>query len=35
VVNDKRMEPEEHKKFVAAEITKLKTAVDAAKQYAD
>ncbi len=35
VVTDKRMEPEEHKKFVAAEIIKLKTAVDAAKQYAD
>jgi tripartite-type tricarboxylate transporter receptor subunit TctC len=35
VVTDKRMEPAEHKAFVAAEITKLKTAVDAAKQYAD
>ncbi len=35
VVTDKRVEPEEHKKFVAAEITKLKAVVDAAKQYAD
>lgn len=35
VVNDRRVEPEEHKKFVAAEIAKLKVAVDAAKQYAD
>ncbi len=35
VVTDKRVEPEEHKKFVAGEITKLKAAVDAAKQYAD
>jgi tripartite-type tricarboxylate transporter receptor subunit TctC len=35
VVTDKRMEPAEHKAFVAAEITKLKAAVDAAKQYAD
>jgi len=35
VVTDKRMEPEEHKKFVTAEITKLKAVVDAAKQYAD
>ncbi len=35
VVTDKRVEPEEHKKFVAAEIIKLKAAVDAAKQYAD
>ena len=29
VVNDKRVEPEEHKKFVAAEMTKIKVAVDA------
>ena len=35
VVTDKRMEPAEHKAFVASEIAKLKTAVDAAKQYAD
>ncbi len=35
VVTDKRMEPAEHKAFVAGEITKLKAAVDAAKQYAD
>ncbi len=35
VVTDKRMEPAEHKAFVAAEIDKLKKAVDAAKQYAD
>ena len=35
VVTDKRVEPEEHKKFVAAEITKIKTAVDAAGKYAD
>lgn len=35
VANDKRVEPEEHKKFVAAEMAKIKAAVDAAKQYAD
>ena len=35
VVNDKRVEPAEHKKFVAAEIAKIKTAVDAAGIYAD
>lgn len=35
VVADKRVEPEEHKKFVAGEIATLKAAVDAAKQYAD
>jgi tripartite-type tricarboxylate transporter receptor subunit TctC len=35
VANDKRVEPEEHKKFVTAELAKIKTAVDAAKQYAD
>ena len=35
VVTDKRVEPEEHKKFVAAEIAKIKTAVDAAGKYAD
>ncbi len=35
VVNDKRVEPAEHKKFVAAEIQKIKTAVDAAGKYAD
>ncbi len=35
VVNDKRVEPEEHKKFVAAEMVKIKAAVDAAGKYAD
>ena len=35
VVTDKRVEPAEHKKFVAAEIQKIKTAVDAAGKYAD
>jgi len=35
VVNDKRVEPEEHKKFVAAEMTKIKVAVDAGGKYAD
>ncbi len=35
VVNDKRVEPEEHKKFVAAEMQKIKVAVDAAGKYAD
>ena len=35
VVNDKRVEPAEHKKFVAAEMVKLKSAVDAAGIYAD
>ncbi len=35
IVNDKRVEPEEHKKFVAAEMQKIKTAVDAAGKYAD
>ena len=35
VVVDKRVEPEEHKKFVAAEMVKIKTAVDAAGKYAD
>ncbi len=35
VVNDKRVEPAEHKKFVAAEMVKIKSAVDAAGIYAD
>ncbi len=35
VVSDKRVEPEEHKKFVAAEMVKIKSAVDAAGKYAD
>ena len=35
VVTDKRVEPAEHKKFVAAEMDKIKTAVDAAGKYAD
>ncbi len=35
IVNDKRVEPEEHKKFVAAEMQKIKAAVDAGGKYAD
>jgi tripartite-type tricarboxylate transporter receptor subunit TctC len=35
VVNDKRMEPAEHKKFVAAEITKWSPIIKAAGIYAD
>ncbi len=35
VVNDKRMEPAEHKKFVAAEIAKLSPIIKAAGVYAD
>ena len=35
VVTDKRVEPAEHKKFVAAEIIKIKTAVDVSGKYAD
>jgi tripartite-type tricarboxylate transporter receptor subunit TctC len=35
IVNDKRVEPEEHKKFVASEMQKIKAAVDAAGKYAD
>lgn len=35
VVTDKRVEPAEHKKFVAAEIQKIKVAVDASGKYAD
>ena len=35
VVADKRVEPAEHKKFVAAEMLKIKAAVDAAGKYAD
>ena len=35
VVADKRVEPEEHKKFVAAEMVKIKAAVDVAGKYAD
>ena len=35
VVTDKRVEPAEHKKFVAAEIQKIKAAVDASGKYAD
>ncbi len=35
VVNDNRVEPEEHKKFVAGEMQKIKVAVDAAGKYAD
>ena len=35
VVTDKRSDPAEHKKFVAAEMVKIKAAVDAAGKYAD
>lgn len=35
VVTDKRVEPAEHKAFVAAEIAKLKPVIDAAGAYAD
>ena len=35
VVNDKRIEPAEHKKFVAAEIAKLSPIIKAAGVYAD
>lgn len=35
VVTDKRVDPVAHKAFVAAEMTKLKVVIDAAKQYAD
>ena len=35
VVNDKRVEPAEHKKFVAAEIAKLSPIIKAAGVYAD
>jgi tripartite-type tricarboxylate transporter receptor subunit TctC len=35
VITDKRVEPAEHKKFVAAEMDKIKVAVDAAGKYAD
>jgi tripartite-type tricarboxylate transporter receptor subunit TctC len=35
VVTDNRTDPAEHKKFVAAEMVKIKAAVDAAGKYAD
>jgi tripartite-type tricarboxylate transporter receptor subunit TctC len=35
VITDNRTDPAEHKKFVAAEIIKIKAAVDAAGKYAD
>ena len=35
VVTDKRMEPAEHKKFVAAEIAKWSPVIQAAKEYID
>lgn len=35
VANDNRVTPEGHKAFVASEITKLKTAIDAAGEFAD
>ena len=35
VVNDKRVEPAEHKKFVAAEVAKWGPVIKAAGQYAD
>ena len=33
IVNDKRTDPLEHKKFVATEIVKIKTAVESSKKY--
>ncbi|MCY1377414.1 Tripartite tricarboxylate transporter family receptor [compost metagenome] len=35
VVNDNRVTPAGHKAYVAGEITKLKTVIDAAGQFAD
>ena len=35
IVNDKRVDPVAHKAFVASEINKLKTVIDAAGKYAD
>jgi tripartite-type tricarboxylate transporter receptor subunit TctC len=35
VVTDKRIEPAAHKAFVAAEIAKLKPAIEAAGKFAD
>ena len=35
VVADNRVEPANHKTFVAAEINKLKPVIEAAKQFAD
>jgi len=35
VVSDKRVEPAEHKKFVAAEIAKWSPIIEAARGYAD
>jgi tripartite-type tricarboxylate transporter receptor subunit TctC len=35
VVTDKRVEPAAHKAFVAAEIAKLKPAIEAAGKFAD
>jgi tripartite-type tricarboxylate transporter receptor subunit TctC len=35
VVSDKRVEPEEHKKFVQAEVARFRPAFEAAGQYAD
>jgi tripartite-type tricarboxylate transporter receptor subunit TctC len=35
IINDKRVEPAEHKRFVAAEITKWGPVIAAAKVYID
>lgn len=35
VISDRRVEPDEHKKFVASEMVKIKAAVDSAGKYAD
>ena len=35
VISDRRIEPDEHKKFVASEMVKIKAAVDSAGKYAD
>ncbi len=35
IVNDKRVNPAEHKTFVASEIAKLKPVVEAAGKFAD
>jgi len=35
VVNDKRVEPAEHKKFVQAEVARFGPVIKAAGQYAD
>jgi hypothetical protein len=35
IIHDKRVEPAEHKKFVAAEIAKWGPVISAAKEYID